>query len=483
MRRAKAEAARLRPALSLRGLPGKGAQDKREDMMTLPPLSKSGHARALLALGLPLIGSHLAQMMLHVTDTVMLGWYGVTELAAVVLGAAAFFIVFILGSGFAQAVMPMVAAALGRGDEAQVRRDTRMGLWLSIAFGLVCYPLFWWSDAILRALGQAPDVAALAQDYLRIAAWGMVPALLVMVLKSYLAAAEKTAVVLWITLLAVVLNAAVNYVLIFGNFGAPEMGVKGAAIASVFTQAVTFLAMAVYAHFQPDLRRFNLFQRFARPDWQAMGQVFRMGWPIGLTGLAEGGMFQATALMMGWIGTIELAAHGIALEVTALAFMVHLGLSNAATVRVARAHGRGDMAGLRTGAGVALVLSLMFGLSMVVLFLALPEQIVALFLDVQNPATSAIIAYGSVLLALSALFQMVDATQVMAMGFLRGLQDTRVPMWIATLSYWVIGIPASYIFAFPLNFGGAGLWLGLTTGLTVAAVLLMGRFWRRAGRL
>lgn len=452
--------------------------------MTYPPaLSRAGHARALMALGLPLIGSNLAQMLLHVTDTVMLGWYGVTELAAVVLGASAFFIVFILGSGFAQAVMPMAAAALGRGDEAQVRRDTRMGLWLSIGFGLFSYPLFWWSDPILRALGQAADVSALAQDYLRIAAWGMVPALLVMVLKSYLAASERTAVVLWITVLAVGVNAGINYALIFGRFGAPEMGVKGAAVASVFTQVATFVALALYAHFQPDLRRFHLFQRFARPDWQAMGQVFRMGWPIGLTGLAEGGMFQATALMMGWIGTMQLAAHGIALEVTALAFMVHLGFSNAATVRVARALGRGDVVALRRGAGVALMLSLGFGLTMVVLFLALSAPIVALFLDAQNPQTTEIIAYGSILLALSALFQMVDAAQVMAMGFLRGLHDTRVPMWIATLSYWVIGIPASYVFAFPLNFGGAGLWLGLTTGLTVAALLLMTRFWRRASRL
>ncbi len=449
-------------------------------MNTHTPLSKTGHAKATLTLGLPLVGSHLAQMALHVTDTVMLGWYGMLELASVVLGASGFFVVFILGSGFAQAVMPMVAQALGRGDEVQVRRDTRMGLWLSIAFGVLCYPIFWWSGPILLALGQQPDVSALAQEYMRIAGLGMIPALLVMALKSYLAAAEKTQVVLWVTVAAVVLNAGINYALIFGNWGAPELGVLGAAIASVLTQAVTFAALAVYAHWQPELRRFNLFQRFWRPDWQAMLQVYRLGWPIGLTGLAEGGMFQASALMMGWIGTMELAAHGIALQVTALAFMVHLGLSNAATVRAGRAMGRGDAASLRDGAKVALMLSLGFGVMMVVLFLALPAQIVALFLDRANPETADIIAFGTVLMALSALFQMVDATQVMALGFLRGMQDTRVPMWIATLSYWVIGIPASYVLAFPLGLGGAGLWLGLTVGLSVAAGLLMWRFWTRA---
>jgi MATE family multidrug resistance protein len=443
-------------------------------------LSKPQHARALLTLGLPLVGSHLAQMMLHVTDTVMLGWYGVLELASVVLGASTFFIIFILGSGFGQAVMPMVAQALGRGDEVQVRRDTRMGLWLSIGFGVVCYPVFWWSESLLLGLGQQPDVSAMAQAYLRIAGQGMIPALLVMALKSYLAALEKTQVVLWITVAAVVLNAGVNYALIFGNWGAPELGVRGAAIASVFTQGVTFVALAIYAHWQPELRRFNLFQRFWRPDWQAMGQVYRIGWPIGLTGLAEGGLFQASAIMMGWIGTMELAAHGIALEVTALAFMVHLGLSNASTVRVGRAIGQNDAQSLRDGAKVALLLSLCFGVTMVVLFLLLPAQIIALFLDISNPQTGAIIAFGTTLLALSALFQMVDATQVMALGFLRGMQDTKVPMYMAALSYWVIGIPASYVLAFPLGLGGPGLWLGLTVGLSVAAILLLWRFWTNA---
>ncbi|MDO9526916.1 MAG: MATE family efflux transporter, partial [Gemmobacter sp.] len=145
-----------------------------------PRLSYSDHARATLALGLPLVGSHLAQMALHVTDMVMLGWYSVEALAAIVLASQSFFIIFILGAGFAQAVMPMVASALGRDDEAQVRRDTRMGMWLSILFGLLIYPLFWWSEALLLALGQDPVLSLLAQDYLRVAALGMIPALLVM---------------------------------------------------------------------------------------------------------------------------------------------------------------------------------------------------------------------------------------------------------------------------------------------------------------
>lgn len=442
--------------------------------------SYATHARATLVLGLPLVGSHLAQMALHVTDTVLLGWYGVNELAAIVLGTSMFFAVFILGSGFAQAVMPLVAAALGRADEAQVRRDTRMGLWLSIGFGLLTYPLFWWSGPLLLALGQRPEVAALGQDFLRIGGLGMIPALLVMALKSYLAALERTQVVLWTTLTAVGVNLLLAYMLIFGYWGAPEMGIKGAAVASLTVQVLTLLILAVYAGWLPELRRFHLYQRFWRPDWHAMRQVFRLGWPIGITGLAETGLFQASALMMGWIGTVELAAHGITMEVASLSFMVHLGLSNAATVRAGRAEGAGDARSLRDGAKTAIALSFGFGAVMVALFLIVPEPIIALFLDTAKPDSAAIIQFGAQLLVMAALFQLADAMQVMALGLLRGIRDTRVPMIAAAVSYWGIGIPSSYILAFHFNLGGIGLWSGLVIGLLAAAGSMMWRFWHLA---
>ncbi|WP_162302355.1 MATE family efflux transporter [Tabrizicola thermarum] len=441
-------------------------------------MTRSAHARETLVLGLPLIGSHLAQMALHVTDTVMVGWYGVVSLAAVVLGASSFFIVFVVGSGFAKAVMPMVAAALGREDETQVRRDTRMGIWLSIAFGVAVYPIFWWSGPILLALGQDPEVSALARDYMRIVGLGMVPALVVTVLQSYLSALHRTQVVLWVTLVAVAVNVGVNWALIFGNWGFPELGARGAAIATVTVQLVSLAALGLYAHLLPALRRFHLFQRFWRPDWPALRQVFRLGLPIGLTGLAEGGLFQASALMMGWIGTVELAAHGIALEVAALTFMLHVGLSSAATIRIARFDGQGERQALRQAAKVAVVISLGVAIASVILFLSAPRPIVALFLDLSKPESAAILAYGTVLLGLAALFQLADGMQVMALGLLRGVQDTRVPMWLAAVSYWLIGIPSSYVLAFPMGYGGVGLWLGLVVGLVCAAASLMWRFWR-----
>lgn len=438
------------------------------------------HARATLALGLPLIGSSLAQMALHVTDTVMVGWYGVVALAAVVLGSSTFFILFILGAGFAKAVLPMVAAARAAGDETRIRRDARMGLWLSAAFGVLIYPVFWWSEPLLLALGQEAEVSALARDYLRIAGAGMVPALWVAVLQSWLAALGRTQVVLWVTLAAVAVNIAINWALIFGHWGFPEMGAAGAAVATVTVQVVSFLALGLYAARLPALRQYHLFQRFWKLDAPALAQVFRLGWPIGLTGIAEGGLFQASALMMGWVGTVQLAAHGIALEAAAVAFMIHVGLSSAATIRIAGFAERGEARSLRDATLVALGLSFLVAVAVIVVFVTLPEPVIGLFLDETKPESAAILTFGTTLLALAALFQLADAMQVMALGLLRGLHDTRVPMVLAAVSYWVIGIPASYVLAFPLGQGGVGLWLGLVIGLAAAGGSLMLRFWQLA---
>ncbi|HEY0275199.1 MAG TPA: MATE family efflux transporter [Paenirhodobacter sp.] len=446
-----------------------------------PPLPRrryADHIRALLLLGLPLIGSSLAQMGLHVIDTVMIGWYGVRELAAVVLASGLFFVLFILGSGFSFALMGRVATALGAGDETQVRRDARMTMWLSLIFAVLVMPVMVLSGPLLLFLGQKPEIAALAQDFLHIAMFGMVPALIVAVLKGYLSAFERTRTVLLVTVAAVVVNIALNWLLIFGNLGMPRLGLRGAAISSVVVQSLTALVLLIYTARVPDLRRFRLFTRFWRPDWEAFRAVARVGLPIGVTSVFETAFFQASAVMMGWIGTVELAAHGIVLQLASLAFMVHLGLSNAATVRAGRARGAGDIGWLRDGAIVAQVMSLGFGLVTVAAFLLIPGPLIGLFLDPTNPEATRIMVVGVTLLAVAALFQLFDATQVVALGLLRGMQDTRVPMWIAGVSYWLVGVPASYLLAFSCGLGGVGLWLGLMVGLICAALILIVRFWR-----
>ena len=429
-------------------------------------------------LGGPLIASQVAQFLIHMTDTIMLGWYDVTALAAVTLGSTMYFVTFIVGAGFAFAVTPMVAAAAEAGDEVQVRRVTRMGLWLSIAYGLIFTLPFMWSEQILLAIGQDAVVAAMAHDYLVIAAWQMVPALMAMTLKSYLAALEYTAIILWATLGTALMNVVVNYALIFGNFGAPEMGIQGAAIASLFVTFATVVILVLYG--LRKLPQYKLLQNVWKPDGEILRRVFQLGWPIGLTSLAEGGLFTASAIMMGWIGPLDLAAHGIAIQLASLTFMVHLGFSQAATIRAGRALGRGDEANLRRGAKMAIGMSTVFAFATMAVFLLIPEPLIALFIDPSEPEKATLLRIGISLLAMAGLFQVVDAVQVLALGLLRGVQDTAVPMVIATISYWVVGLPISYLLAFTLGMGGVGIWLGLVVGLSVAAVLMMWRFWRRS---
>ena len=438
-------------------------------------------ARKLMVLGLPLIGSNLAQIAIGITDTLMLGWYDVEALAAVTLAANVYFVTFLLGAGFAWAVMPMVAEAVSAGEPVRARRVTRMGNWLSVLYGAVMMVPLFFSAPIFRAIGQEPQIAQLAQDYLRIAGWQMIPALIVIVLRSFLSALERTQIILWVTLGIAVLNVPLNYLLIFGNFGFPELGIRGAALASLITTSISLVALLIYTQVKEPT--YELFVRIWRVDAEALTGVFRLGWPIGLTSLAEGGLFTASTVMMGWLGAIPLAAHGVALQLASLIFMVHVGLSQAATVRAGQALGRRDEPALRCTGATALALSVFVAALTVALFLLIPGPLIGLFIDPTDPARDEILAVGIALLAVAALFQTVDALQVMVLGLLRGVQDTRVPMWLAAVSYWVIGLPVSYVFGFVLDWGGTGIWAGLVVGLATAAVLLSWRFWGGSVRI
>jgi MATE family multidrug resistance protein len=435
----------------------------------------------LIRLGMPLVGSSIAAFAIHMTDTIMLGWYDVTALAAVTLGSSWWFILYIFGAGFGFAVMPLVAAAAAKGDDTRARRVTRMAFWLSLAFFAAVLPLLWWSGTIFLWMGQQVVIAGEAQKYLRIAGFGIAPGLLVVVLRSYLSAQHMTAILLWVTLGGVVFNAGVNYILIFGNFGAPELGIRGAAMASVLIQTLTMLILAVYSNLK--LPEIKLFQRIWKADGEALSQVFRMGVPIGLTSLAESGLFSASAVMMGWIGELELAAHGIALQLAALAFMFHVGMSQASTIRAGGDYGRNDAVGLRRTAWASLIVGLSFSVIVVSTFTTIPEVLVGLFVDPLEPQRVALITIAAKLLMFAALFQFVDAGQIIALSLLRGVQDTAVPMWLATISYWIIGLPAGYVLAFVVGLNEVGLWLGLCIGLGMAALTLMWRFWARSVKI
>jgi MATE family multidrug resistance protein len=445
-----------------------------------PAIGLGAQARALLRLAVPLILSNVAGFAIHMTDVVLMGWYDVTALAGMVLASSFYFIIFITGSGFAAAVMPLVAKAAQEGNATEVRRVTRMGFWLTAAYAAVGLPALLLSGSIFNAMGQDPEVADYAGRYLSIAGWMLVPALVIAVLRSFLSALEHTGVLLWVTLGIALLNALWGYALIFGAWGFPEMGIEGAAWAALATNLVGAVALFSYALWK--LPEYRLLQRVWRPDWSAFARVFHLGWPIGGQLLAEVGLFASSAMMVGWVGAVPLAAHGVSLQLASLAFMLHLGLSQAATVRAGQALGRSDRVMLRQSAWAAIVLSAGAALLTSVVFVLWPEALLGLFVDPEDPARPEVLAVGATLLLLAAVFQLFDGLQVLAIGLLRGIQDTAVPFAIAALSYWGVGLPLAYVLGFVAGGEEIGVWLGLVISLVVASALLMVRFWRHAAR-
>ncbi len=449
-------------------------------ILQAPSIGLAAQSRALLGLAVPLILSNVAGFAIHLTDIVLMGWYDLTALAGMVLAAQLYFVVFITGSGFAVAVMPLAARAAQLGDAREVRRVTRMGLWLILAFAAVMLPVLLTSGAWLTHIGQDPEVAAYAGRYLVIAGWMLVPALVIALMRSFLSALEHTGVLLWSTIGIALLNGVLGFALIFGRWGLPEWGIEGAAIAALVTNSLGAVALMAYAVRR--LPQYGLLTRLWRPDWPTLGRVFRLGWPIGGQLLAEVGLFAGSAVMVGWVGAVPLAAHGIALQLASLTFMLHLGLSQAATVRTGQALGRGDARGVRQGAVAAIILSVGTALLTSAVFLLMPETLISLFIDPNDPARPEVLAVGATLLALAALFQIFDGAQVLAVGLLRGVQDTAVPMVIAAVSYWCVGLPVAYALGFIFDLGATGVWIGLVLSLVVASTLLIIRFWRQSHR-
>ncbi len=437
------------------------------------------HLRATILLGLPMVGALLAQILMGVTDTIMLGWYGAAPLAASVLATQLFLVLMLTGSGFAQAVMPMAAQALGGGDQKGLRRAVRMGFWVVSAFSIIALPVMWFAEPIFLALGQDPVLAGMADEYLGIAKWALLPNLFIMVMRSYLGVVNKAHTVLAVTLMAAGLNGVLNYAFIFGNWGAPEMGLRGAAIATLGSSLLSMTLLMCYGHWHPALRPHAVFKRFWRSDWAGFFELARLGWPIGISIMAEIALFSFSAIMMGWFGTIALAAHGIVIQITSVAFMIPLGLSQVATIRLGLAKGRQDCEEIAIAGKAVLLLGIGIALTLSMLFVLFPALIISLFLDMSEPEAAAILAFAIPLLIVAAAFQLVDTLQVLAAGLLRGLKDTRVPMQIALFSYWGIGIPMAYLLSQYSSLGAIGIWIGLAIGLSVASVLGMWRYiWR-----
>lgn len=433
---------------------------------------------ATLVLGWPLVLTQLAQMALSTTDVLLLGHLGPEAVAAGALAVNLYNAFMLFGVGVMTATMPMIARERGRMAHSvrDVRRTFHQTLWVALTVALPSWGVLWQAESIYALLGQDPVLAHQATRLLHVLMWSLLPFFAFVGLRGFLSAMERPLWTLVVGLLAVPVNAAVGWVLIFGEFGAPKLGIVGAGFATLSATTFMFAGLAVVLIRDRRFRRYRLFGRIWRFDGARWRDFLRLGLPIGMMIAFETTIFNAAGFLAGLLGTATLAAHAITLQIASIAFMIPLGVALAVTVRVGTAFGRGDHAAVfRAGwSGFGLVVVSM-GVTASIL-IAVPHTLIGAFLDATAPDTTETFALAASFLRLAAFFQIVDGIQVVTAGMLRGLQDTRVPMILAGVGYWGVGLVGSYVFAFPLGFAGRGIWMGLALGLGVVAVMLTVRW-------
>lgn len=451
-------------------------------MFERPPSTWRGEMAATLRLAGPLAGANLLQMLISATDVVFVARLGEKELAASSLGIAVYGLVLWCLSGLTGAVAALIAEEVGRKRHAvrQVRRSTRMGLWLAVGCGTLGMGATLLAIPATRLTGQDPEVARLAAQFVVVLVFAMVPMLIANVLRNFVSALGRPLFATLITALMIALNALGNWLLVYGNWGFPALGLRGSAISTVITGCGFAACYVIAIARDRRLRRYHVWGNFWRPEWSMLRALLKIGLPILVTILAEAGIFSAAAFMMGALGPLPLAAHTLALQIAALAFQLPFGIGQAATIRVGYHFGAGDRAAIgRAGqAAIATGVGCMMLTASAMLFA--PLLLLRIYIDPAAPENAALVRLASGYMVIAAAFQLADGMQAVAMGSLRGLQDTRVPMLFALFGYWVPGLGVALFLGFMTPLGGFGIWIGLAVGLIVVALLMLQRWARRA---
>lgn len=441
-----------------------------------------GELAATLRLAGPLAAANLLQMLVYAMDVIFVARLGEETLAAASLSVALFGLMMWCFSGLTGMVAALIAAELGRARHAvrEVRRSTRMALWLAVGCGLLGMIVCLFGHELMLLAGQEPQIARRAGDFLRVIMWAMVPMVCANVLRTFVATMGRPIFATAITALAVLVSALANYAFVFGRLGAPALGLEGSALASVLTALFMLASYVVAIRLDRRLHRYRIFGNWWRPEWRRLRELLRIGSPVALTILAEAGLFSGAAFLMGLIGASQLAGHTIALQVAALAFQIPFGIGQAATIRVGYHYGAGNRAAIGRAGWVAILLGTGFMVVTASIMLFAPRLVLGIYVDTEAPQNAALMGFAVQFMLVAAAFQLFDGMQAVAAGALRGLRDTQMPMFFALFGYWVPGLGTSVGLAFFTPLAGLGIWIGLAVGLVVVALLMIQRWARRA---
>lgn len=438
--------------------------------------------RETAKLALPMVLTQLGQIGMMTTDLIFIGRIGAEALAATALAGRIYVISVTFGIGLLAAIAPIAAQAFAANNLAVVRCSLRMGLWAALLLSAPMMAFALRGEKILLALGQAPDAARLAQQYLLGLVWGVAPALSFLALRNFMAAIGRPEPAFWIILLSIPINALFVYVLIHGKFGLPRLELFGAGLATTLVNCATFLAGLWCATYRQPFRDYRVMAYLWRFDWTLMRQLIMVGTPISIASVIGYGLFSAAALLAGLISPSALAAHQIAFHVAAILFMIPFGIGMAAAVRVGHAVGRNDVAGVKRAGLVSMLVGAVTAIILTVAVITARFEIAKLFLSKSDSDAEATAELAAKLLLVGASFFVTDAVANIAAGALRGLKDTRMPLLFAGISYWLIGFSLSYVLSLKMGFGAIGIWIGLSIGTTIYGGLLVMRFLLLASR-
>ncbi|RYY55839.1 MAG: MATE family efflux transporter [Chitinophagaceae bacterium] len=435
--------------------------------------------RKTWALSLPIIFGELSQMALHLIDTAMVGALGYKQLAAAALVLAVMNIPFVLGIGMTISVSQLVSLSHGRNDGFKVSHYFYNGFWICAVTALVISLGLEFGKDVLFHLGQDPEVATLAVPFLQVMGWSVIPMLLFMSLKQFADGLEKTRTAMIISVIALPLNAFINWLLIYGNWGFPQLGLVGAGWGTFITRTLMFLTLGFVVLNHPVFRRYIAVRRNQwKLNRQSIRELLHIGIPSSLQVGLEGGAFAVSGIIVGTIGATEQAAHQIALTCASFTFMVSMGLAQGASIRVSNAYGTLNGKKILVIGKTTLISALVYGVVCAVFFALFRNQLPLMFND--DPG---VVQMSVVLVLFAAVFQISDATQAAGAGLLRGIKDVRIPTILVAIAYWVIGIPAGYLLAFNGGLGATGIWIGFIVGLTCSSIFLCWRFLRMARRV
>lgn len=434
-----------------------------------------------LKLALPLALGQLAQIGMMLTDTIMLGGLGGDAIAAGGLGGSLYFTLAMILQGPAGSVGILVAHARGAQDLSRIAPAVR-GAFLISTLALVPLGLILWNiEPVLLAFGEPPALAGDIGAFVRVLLLGAPAAMWLGTLRLYAASMNSPRMVMIVSFGGLALNAFLNYGFIYGHMGFPEFGMVGSAMATAATTWAMALAIYAWIKLVPELSRHVGWGSF---DFDVLRELLILGWPIAVTFAVEALLFMSSGLLMGTLGTTALAAHQVALSVASTTFMIPLACSQAVNVRVGYWAGAAQPRAARDAGLAVFIIGVGFMAFAAVVMIVAPLWIVSLFnLDAADPADAPVVSLFVSLMVVAACFQVFDGAQCIAVGALRGLKDTRIPMWLAGLSYWAIGFPAALVFGFGFDGGAEGIWWGLALGLAAAAIVLPARFWCLSSRL